>query len=136
MLAGAWRVRVLTPEDAMKPTLMLLSAVALAIVAAAPATAGPNPNPVAPAHTGTACVNVLSHNPQAGEGSHSAPAAQANFAEVGAAACGERRAGVARSTRRCGAETLVRDATKTAAIPPATARDPPSLHHRGLTGSW
>ena len=89
MLAGAWRVRVLTPEEAMKPTLMLLSALALATVAAAPAAAGPNPNPVAPAHTGTACVSVISHNPQAGEGSHSAPAAQANFAEVGAAFCGE-----------------------------------------------
>ena len=72
----------------MRPTLMLLSAVALAIVAAAPAAAGPNPSPVAPAHTGTACMRVFSHNPQTGEGSHSAPAAQANFAEVGAAFCG------------------------------------------------
>ena len=87
-LAGTWRVRVLAPEEAMKPLMMMLSAVALAVVAAAPASAAPNPSPVAPAHTGTACVNVFSHNPQAGEGSHSAPAAQQNFAEVGAAFCG------------------------------------------------
>ena len=72
----------------MKPLMMLLSAAALAVVAAAPASAGPNPSPVAPAHTGTACVNVISHNPQAGEGTHSAPAAQQNFGEVGAAFCG------------------------------------------------
>ena len=72
----------------MRSTLTLLSAVALAAVAAAaPATAGPQPNPAAPDHTGTACTNVFAHNPQAGEGSHSAPAAQTNFAEVGAAFC-------------------------------------------------
>ena len=87
-LAGTWRVRVLAPKEAMKPLMMLLSAVALAVVAAAPASAGPNPSPVAPAHTGTACVNVISHNPQAGEDSHSAPAAQENFTEVGTAFCG------------------------------------------------
>ena len=88
-LAGTWRVRVLAPKEAMKPLMMMLSAVALAVVAAAPASAGPNPSPVAPAHTGTACMNVISHNPQASEDSHSAPAAQENFGEVGTAFCGE-----------------------------------------------
>jgi len=70
------------------------AAVALALAAAAicipavPAAATPNPNPVAPAHTGTACANVLANNPQAGPGSHSAPPAQQNFFEVGAVFCG------------------------------------------------
>lgn len=72
----------------MKPLSMLLSAVALSAVAAAPASASPNPSPVAPLHTGTACVTVISHNPQAGDDSHSAPPAQENFAQVGAAFCG------------------------------------------------
>jgi hypothetical protein len=68
--------------------MMLLPVVTLAAVAAAaPATAGPQPNPAAPAHTGTACMSVFAHNPQASESSHSAPAAQTNFAEVGAAFC-------------------------------------------------
>ena len=39
-------------------------------------------------HTGTACTNVLTHNPQAGDASHSAPPAQQNLFEVGAAMCG------------------------------------------------
>jgi hypothetical protein len=34
-------------------------------------------------------MNVISHNPQASEDSHSAPAAQENFGEVGTAFCGE-----------------------------------------------
>lgn len=87
-LAGTWIVRVLAPKEAMKLLMMLLSAVAFAVVAAAPASAEPNPSPVAPAHTGTACVNVITHNPQAGEDSHSAPAAQENFSAVGTAFCG------------------------------------------------
>jgi hypothetical protein len=70
------------------------AAVALALAATAicipavPAAAAPNPSPVAPAHTGTACANVLAKNPQAGPGSHSAPPAQQNFFEVGAVFCG------------------------------------------------
>ena len=67
-------------------------ALALAIstiwIPAAPAAAAPNPSPAAPAHTGTACANVLTKNPQAGPGSHSAPPAQENFFEVGAVLCG------------------------------------------------
>jgi hypothetical protein len=66
-------------------------ALALAVVtigAAVPAVAAPNPSPVAPAHTGTACANVLAKNPQAGPDSHSAPPAQENFFEVGAVFCG------------------------------------------------
>jgi hypothetical protein len=68
-------------------------AVALALAistiwTAAPAGAAPNPNPVAPAHTGTACANVLAKNPQAGPDSHSAPPAQQNLFEVGAVFCG------------------------------------------------
>jgi hypothetical protein len=61
--------------------------VALSAVAV-PAAAAPSPSPVAPAHTGTACTTVLAHNPQAGDTSHSAPPAQQNFFEVGAAMCG------------------------------------------------
>jgi hypothetical protein len=61
--------------------------VALGAVAV-PASAAPSPSPVAPAHTSTACNNVLAHNPQAGDASHSAPPAQQNFFEVGAAMCG------------------------------------------------
>jgi len=72
----------------MKPLMMLLSTLALAVVVAAPASADPTPSPVAPAHTGTACVTVISHNPQAGEEPHSAPAAQDNFGQVGGAFCG------------------------------------------------
>ncbi|HEY3261059.1 MAG TPA: hypothetical protein VGJ95_12470 [Pseudonocardiaceae bacterium] len=67
-------------------------ALALAIstiwIPALPAGAAPNPSPVAPAHTGTACANVLANNPQAGPGSHSAPPAQENFFQVGAVFCG------------------------------------------------
>lgn len=67
-----------------------VAALTLAIgwIAAMPAMAAPNPSPVAPAHTGTACANVLANNPQAGSDSHSAPPAQANFFAVGAAFCG------------------------------------------------
>ena len=65
-----------------------VAALAMSALAAAPAVAAPNPNPAAPAHTGTACTSVLAHNPQASENSHSAPAAQENFAAVGAAMCG------------------------------------------------
>jgi hypothetical protein len=63
-------------------------ALAISAVAAVPAGAAPNPSPVAPAHTGTACANVLANNPQAGPDSHSAPPAQQNFFEVGAVFCG------------------------------------------------
>jgi hypothetical protein len=56
--------------------------------AAAPALAAPSPSPVAPQHTGTACGAVLANNPQAGDEPHSAPPAQTNLFEVGAAFCG------------------------------------------------
>jgi hypothetical protein len=70
----------------MKRTIVAISVLILAPTV--PAEAGPNPSPVAPAHTGTACANVLAKNPQAGPDSHSAPPAQQNFFEVGAAFCG------------------------------------------------
>jgi hypothetical protein len=73
-------------EIAMKRMIVAISVLVLA--SAVPAAAAPNPSPVAPAHTGTACANVLAKNPQAGTGSHSAPPAQQNFFEVGAAFCG------------------------------------------------
>lgn len=52
------------------------------------AWAAPNPNPNAPAHTGTACVAVLGHNPNTGPGGHISPTGGANFGAVGAALCG------------------------------------------------
>lgn len=55
---------------------------------AGPALADPSPSPVAPLHTGTACGAVLAHNPQAGDDPRSAPPAQMNLFEVGAAFCG------------------------------------------------
>ena len=71
-----------------KTCAAVFATVALSTVVAVPAVAAPNPNPEAPAHTGTACASVLTHNPQASEDSHSAPTAQQNFAAVGAAMCG------------------------------------------------
>jgi hypothetical protein len=65
-----------------------LALAVITIIPTVPATAAPNPSPVAPAHTGTACANVLAKNPQAGPGSHSAPPAQENFFQVGAVFCG------------------------------------------------
>lgn len=70
-----------------KSCAVVFFTVALSVMAG-PAMAAPNPSPVAPAHTGTACTNVLTHNPQAGDASHSAPPAQQNLFEVGAAMCG------------------------------------------------
>jgi len=62
---------------------------ALVIVAsAAPAAAAPNPNPNAPAHTGTACANVLSHNPNTGPDGHISDVGGQHFGDVGAAMCG------------------------------------------------
>jgi hypothetical protein len=55
---------------------------------AASASAAPNPNPNAPAHTGTACVTVLSHNPNTGPGGHISPTGADRFGAVGAALCG------------------------------------------------
>jgi hypothetical protein len=54
----------------------------------ASAWAEPNPNPTAPAHTQTACGNVLGHNANTGPGGHISPTGGANFAAVGAAFCG------------------------------------------------
>ncbi|HEY3091432.1 MAG TPA: hypothetical protein VGJ59_25575 [Jatrophihabitantaceae bacterium] len=65
-----------------------LALAVITIIPTVPAAAAPNPSPVAPAHTGTACANVLAKNPQAGPGSHSAPPAQENFFQVGAVFCG------------------------------------------------
>jgi len=72
----------------MKRMIVAISMLALVLGPAVTATAAPNPSPVAPAHTGTACANVLANNPQAGSDSHSAPPAQENFFAVGAAFCG------------------------------------------------
>ena len=72
----------------MKRMIVATSMLALVLGPAATAAAAPNPSPVAPAHTGTACANVLANNPQASPGSHSAPPAQENFFAVGAAFCG------------------------------------------------
>jgi opacity protein-like surface antigen len=64
-------------------------AVALVIVAsAAPAAAAPNPNPNAPAHTGTACANVLANNPNTGPDGHISDVGGQHFSDVGAAMCG------------------------------------------------
>lgn len=63
-------------------------ALAISCISAAPALAQPHPSPVAPEHTGTGCVSVLTHNPQTGPGSHQAPPAEEHFAAVGAAMCG------------------------------------------------
>jgi hypothetical protein len=52
------------------------------------ALAAPNPNPTAPAHTGTACISVLSNNPNTAPGGNISPTGGANFAEVGAVMCG------------------------------------------------
>jgi Bacterial regulatory proteins, luxR family len=73
-------------EPAMKR--MIVAIALLILTPAAPAAAAPNPSPVAPAHTGTACANVLTKNPQAGPGTRSAPPAQENFFAVGAVFCG------------------------------------------------
>jgi len=54
----------------------------------ASAWAAPNPNPNAPAHSGTACANVLSSNPNTGADGHIAPTGAAHFLAVGAALCG------------------------------------------------
>jgi hypothetical protein len=70
----------------MKRMIVVISL--LILVPAVPAGAAPNPSPVAPAHTGTACANVLAKNPQAGPDSHSTPPDQENLFEVGAAFCG------------------------------------------------
>jgi hypothetical protein len=72
----------------MKRIIVAIPVLALVLGPAVTAAAAPNPSPVAPAHTGTACANVLAKNPQAGPGSHSAPPAQENFFAVGAAFCG------------------------------------------------
>lgn len=63
-------------------------ALAVSCLSAAPALAQPHPNPMAPAHTGTACTSVLTHNPQTTENAHQAPQGLEHFAAVGAAMCG------------------------------------------------
>jgi hypothetical protein len=54
----------------------------------ATAWAAPNPNPNAPAHTGTACANVLGRNPNTGPFGHISATGGAHFGDVGAAMCG------------------------------------------------
>ena len=71
----------------MKPAVLLPVLTLVALGTAFPAAAAPNPSPVAPMHTGTACANVLAHNPQTTDASHSAPPAQANFEAVGNTFC-------------------------------------------------
>jgi hypothetical protein len=68
--------------------ILFATILVLGLAPAAGAVAAPNPSPVAPTHTGTACVNVLGHNPQAGPGTHSATPAQIRFGQVGAVFCG------------------------------------------------
>ena len=70
--------------------LALPVAVAIAIVGvAAPAVAAPsNMNPAAPAHAGTACANVLGHNPNTGPGGHASDQGGSHFYAVGQALCG------------------------------------------------
>jgi hypothetical protein len=63
----------------------VLLAVVFVLATAVPAVGAPNPSPVAPAHTTTACENVLAHNVQATDASHSAIQAQMNFTAVGEA---------------------------------------------------
>jgi len=66
-----------------------LLAVVFVLAPALPAVAAPNPSPEAPAHTTTACENVLEHNVQATDAAHSDSQAQENFTAVGAAfGCG------------------------------------------------
>ena len=72
----------------MKRMIVATSMLTLVLGPAVTAAGAPNPSPVAPAHTGTACANVLANNPQAGSDSHSALPAQQNFLAVGAAFCG------------------------------------------------
>ena len=84
--AGPARYGPSSLEGAMK-AILFATILVLGLAPAAGAVAAPNPSPVAPAHTGTACVNVIGHNPQAGPDSHSATPAQTNFGEVGAAFC-------------------------------------------------
>ena len=55
---------------------------------AAGAGAAPNPNPNAPAHTGTACSAVLTHNPNTGPFGHQSAVGAAHLGAVGAAMCG------------------------------------------------
>jgi hypothetical protein len=71
-----------------KSCIAVALTLAISAIPATSAAAAPNPSPVAPAHTGTACANVLAKNAQAGPASHSAPEAQQNFFAVGAAFCG------------------------------------------------
>ena len=52
------------------------------------ALAAPNPNPNGPAHTSTACANVLSNNQNTGPGGHISSTGGAHFGAVGAAMCG------------------------------------------------
>lgn len=72
----------------MKPISTLPAAAFVVLATAFPAAAAPSPSPVAPMHTGTACANVIAHNPQATDASHSAPPAQENFANLGSIFCG------------------------------------------------
>ena len=60
----------------------------LVLVPAASASADPSPSPTAPPHVATACVNVLSHNPQTQGSPTQAGPAQANFLQVGQVFCG------------------------------------------------
>jgi hypothetical protein len=67
--------------------ILFATVLVLGLAPAAGAVAAPNPSPVAPTHTGTACVNVIGHNPQTGPEGHSATPAQDRFAAVGTAFC-------------------------------------------------
>jgi len=72
----------------MKKAATVAIAMATLVLTAASASAAPNPSPVAPAHTGTACASVLTHNPNTGPGGHISEQGAAHFGAVGAVMCG------------------------------------------------
>jgi len=73
----------------MKKLLVSAGVVVMATIGlSAAAWGGPNPSPDAPAHTDTACENVLTKNQNTGPSGHIAPTGGANFAAVGATMCG------------------------------------------------
>ena len=65
-----------------------IASFAMFLISAASASADPTPSPTAPPHVATACLNVLSHNPQTQGSPTQASQAQANFLQVGEAFCG------------------------------------------------
>ena len=70
----------------MRLTLITMG---LLVATATPAVAAPSPSPQGPAHTGTACAAVLSHNPNTQPtGGHISEVGGSHFGAVGATFCG------------------------------------------------